>query len=150
MSASGFRRRMGRAVVADGHPLHRRYPQNAPAGASGSRHRCGNSLATTRGWLANREKTLLFSVVAYAPISQPKILILRDSASPVPSSSESGANLSLAGIRLPTSRSRRQYERLFGADTTRLDAAGIAARFPFLAVPDGAGGLYEGHAGYVS
>src|SRR5689334_6529454 len=86
MSASGFRRRMGRAVVADGHPLHRRYPQNAPAGASGSRHRCGNSLATTRGWLANREKTLLFSVVAYAPISQPKILILRDSASPVPSS----------------------------------------------------------------
>jgi sarcosine oxidase len=40
--------------------------------------------------------------------------------------------------------------RMFGADTTRLDAAGIAARFPFLAVPDGAGGLYEGHAGYVS
>ena len=40
--------------------------------------------------------------------------------------------------------------RMFGADTTRLDAAGIAARFPFLAVPDGAEGLYEGHAGYVS
>jgi sarcosine oxidase len=41
--------------------------------------------------------------------------------------------------------------RTFGADTTRLDAAGIAARFPFLAVPDGAEGLYKGgRAGYVS
>jgi sarcosine oxidase len=40
--------------------------------------------------------------------------------------------------------------RMFGADITRLDAAGIAARFPFLAVPDGAEGLYEGRrAGYV-
>src|SRR5215213_1010255 len=41
--------------------------------------------------------------------------------------------------------------RMFGADTTRLGAAGIAARFPFLAVPDDAEGLYEGsRAGYVS
>jgi sarcosine oxidase len=41
--------------------------------------------------------------------------------------------------------------RTFGADTTRFDAAGIAVRFPFLAVPDGADGLYEGNrAGYVS
>jgi sarcosine oxidase len=41
--------------------------------------------------------------------------------------------------------------RMFGVDTTRLDAAGIAARFPFLAVPDGAEGLYEGgRAGYIS
>jgi sarcosine oxidase len=41
--------------------------------------------------------------------------------------------------------------RMFGADTTRLDAAGIAARFPFMAVPDGAEGLYESlRAGYVS
>src|SRR4051794_29542099 len=41
--------------------------------------------------------------------------------------------------------------RMFGADTTRLDAAGIAARFSFLAVPDGAEGLYESsRAGYVS
>ena len=41
--------------------------------------------------------------------------------------------------------------RMFGVDTTRLDAAGIAARFPFLAVPDGAEGLYEGgRAGYIN
>jgi sarcosine oxidase len=41
--------------------------------------------------------------------------------------------------------------RIFGVDTTRLDAADIAARFPFLAVPDGAEGLYEGgRAGYIS
>ncbi len=41
--------------------------------------------------------------------------------------------------------------RMFGADITRLDAAGIAARFPFLAVPDGAEGLFEGgRAGYIS
>jgi sarcosine oxidase len=40
---------------------------------------------------------------------------------------------------------------MFGADITRLDAAGIAARFPFLAVPDGAEGLFEGgRAGYIS
>ena len=31
--------------------------------------------------------------------------------------------------------------RMFGAETTRLDATGIRARFPFLSVPDGAGGL---------
>ena len=41
--------------------------------------------------------------------------------------------------------------RMFGAETTRLDAARIRARFPFLSVPDGAEGLYEGgRAGYVS
>ena len=41
--------------------------------------------------------------------------------------------------------------RMFGADTTRLDAAGIAARFPFLAVPNGIEGLHEaGSAGYIS
>jgi sarcosine oxidase len=41
--------------------------------------------------------------------------------------------------------------RIFGAETTRLDAAGIRARFPFLSVPDGAEGLYEGgRAGYIS
>src|SRR5689334_15955786 len=41
--------------------------------------------------------------------------------------------------------------RMFDVETTRLDAAGIAVRFPFLAVPDGAEGLYEeGRAGYVN
>ncbi|MBO0737714.1 MAG: hypothetical protein J2P48_14270 [Alphaproteobacteria bacterium] len=34
--------------------------------------------------------------------------------------------------------------RMLDIDTTRLDAAGIAARFPFLAVADGAEGLCEG------
>lgn len=41
--------------------------------------------------------------------------------------------------------------RELGADTTRLDAAGIARRFPYLRVPADADGLHEGdRAGYLS
>lgn len=41
--------------------------------------------------------------------------------------------------------------RALGADITRLDAAGIRTRFPFLAVPDDADGLHEGrNAGHLS
>lgn len=41
--------------------------------------------------------------------------------------------------------------RAHGADTERLDAAGMRARFAFLNVPDDANGLYEGErAGHIS
>ena len=41
--------------------------------------------------------------------------------------------------------------RANGADTTRLDAGGIRARYPFLRVPDDAEGLHEGRsAGHIS
>ncbi|MEQ9335466.1 FAD-dependent oxidoreductase [Thalassobaculum sp.] len=41
--------------------------------------------------------------------------------------------------------------RELGADITRLDAAGIRSRFPFVTVPDDADGLHEGHnAGHLS
>ncbi|MEQ8396558.1 FAD-dependent oxidoreductase [Thalassobaculum sp.] len=41
--------------------------------------------------------------------------------------------------------------RELGADVTRLDAAGIRQRFPFLTVPDDADGLHEGsRAGHIS
>jgi len=41
--------------------------------------------------------------------------------------------------------------RALGADLTRLDAAAIRTRFPFLALPDTGSGLYEGRdAGHIS
>jgi sarcosine oxidase len=63
-------------------------------------------------------------------------------------------NAGYLGIGAPGSDYLARAEavgKTLGADTTRLDGAGIRARFPFLAVPDDAEGLYEGHcAGHLS